>query len=181
MTTETRRIASLTHLIPLAELAPGQAGAIRNSIINKLVMDASKALNLGPDKLVVRDCRADTDLDYGFEDWGEVTGTTTAAYETMSTGTMGDQRWWGIFGVKIDDESLSVSSLRFSVGGGYRAIWHLQHLNSENGYVGLSPSGIVVPQNVIYTIERWVLQASMPAHVVLKGVIVEPRGRVISP
>lgn len=173
--------AAQIHLIPLSELAPGQAGAIRNQIIRGMVQDAVSKLRLQPDKLVVRDIRADTDLDYGFEDWGEKTGLTADVYETMSTGTMADQRWVGFFGVKTDAESQSVTALRFNIGGGERAIWQLQSLSEQDSYIGFCPAGIIIPPNAPYTIERWVLMASMPAHIVLKGVVVEPRGKVVSP
>jgi len=53
---------SYTQLIPFSELAPGQAGVIRNAIINTLVAEASARTRLPPGELVVRDIRAKEDL-----------------------------------------------------------------------------------------------------------------------
>lgn len=180
-------MASFVQLIPLSELAPGQAAAIRNSIVDRMVADAVRLLNLTADRLVVRDIRAKDDITLytgssaaGVEDWGCITGTTANAYETMATGTMGDQRFMGIFGLKVT-ENLAVSALKFSVGNSERAIWQLQQLSEEDSYVGFSPSGIIIPAQTIYTISRFVRNVSNLANIVLKGVIVEPRGLVISP
>ena len=171
-----------TQLIPSSELSAGQAAAIRNEVINKLVQLAVSQLNVTADKLVVRDIRPATDLDFGTEDWYETTGTTTGAFETMTTGTMGDERFVGIYGVKDDPDAFgSVSQIRFNIGGGDRAFWTLQSLNEEDGFVGLSPAGVLISQNTPYTIARYVVRASRAAHLVLKGVVVEPRGRTVSP
>jgi len=136
---------ALTQLIPFAELALGQAGAIRNEIIRRLVQQATIELKLAPSKLVVRDIRPAGDLDFSTEDWGEITGSTSGTYETMTSGTMGDNRYIGIFGVKDNSESPSVSQLRFNIGGGERAIWNIQAVNEDDGKVAISPTGIVIP------------------------------------
>jgi len=170
-----------TQLIPFAELAPGQAAAIRNETIRKMLQLASVTFKLPPSKLVVRDIRPAGDLDFGTEDWGEVTGATSGAYETMSTGTMATDRFVGIFGVKDNSESPSVSALRFTIGGGERAIWILQDLNSEDGKVAFTPFAVIIPQQTIYTIARYVVSINSTSVIVLKGVVVEPRGKVVSP
>ena len=172
---------SYINLIPVSELTPGQATRIRDSAITALLAIAAKELNLSADKLVVRDIRADVDLDYTNEDWHEVTGATANAYETMSTGTMADQRWIGFFGVKDDEDCLSCTAIRFNVGGGDRAIIQLQALNGEDAMVGFFQSLIVIPPNAPYTISRYVRDANAATHLVLKGVVIEPRGKVVSP
>ena len=179
--------AARTQLIPYGELAPGQAAAIRNEIIGRIVAEVQARTRLSIDKLVVRDIRAKDDITLytaavsaAVEDWGMLTGTTADAYETMATGTVADQRWLGIFGVKTSPD-VSCTALKFNVGGGDRAIWQLQALNEEDGYVGFTPFGVVMTQNSPYTISRFVRQASSSAFIILKGVVVEPRGKVISP
>jgi len=44
-------------LIPLQEMAPGQASAIRNSVMDAVVAKASRELALPENKLVIRDIR----------------------------------------------------------------------------------------------------------------------------
>ena len=179
--------ATLIQLIPLSELAPGQIGAIRNSIIDKMVSDAVVLLKLTADKLLVRDIRVKEDLvvysagsDADVEDWGGLTGTTANAYETLATGTLADQRFIGIYGVKVN-EDIPCTALKFNVGNSDKLIWQLQSLSKEDGFVGICPTGVIIPADAPYTISRYVRIVSSPAVIVLKGVVVEPRGKVLSP
>ena len=174
-------MSAQTQLIPASELAEGQAAAIRNEVIRNVLRTAVAQLKLPEDKLVVRDIRPLADLDYTYEDWRETTGAAANTYETMSTGTLADQRWIAIYGVKMDADSPSCSMLKFNVGGGDRAIWQLQALGAKDDYVGISPNAVVIPPNAPYTISRYVRSISQTANIVLKGVVVEPRGKVISP
>jgi len=180
----TQLTAALMQLVPISELAPGQAAAIRNELVKRMIAEAVSKLNMTQDKLVVRDIRPLTgeDLDYTYEDWWETTGAADDAYETMTTGTIGDQRWVGIYGIKDDSEvGMSCTAIRFNIGGADRVIWNLQALNEDDGMVGICPSGIIIPQNAPYTISRYVRSRNAATHLVLKGFVVEPRGRVLSP
>jgi len=175
-------IYSQTQLIPASELNPGAASSIRNEVIRSLIGLASKELSMPPQKLVVRDIRPLADLDYTYEDWIENVGATAATFETMTTGTMGDQRYVGIYGLKLKEDSAEVcSQLRINVGGGLKALWHTQSLSKRDDYIGWCPSGVIITQNTIYTIERYVRMVSMPFFCLLKGVVVEPRGKVVGP
>ena len=168
------------QLIPFSELSLGQAAKIRNDIIQALVAKAVKELNKPPGLLVVRDILPKTDLDFTNEDWYESTGSSST-WETMSTGTMGDERYVGIYGIKADPDAFSCNAIKFNVGGADKAIWLLQSLREYDDMVGLCPSGIIIPQNIIYTISRYVLYTLSSSCLILKGVVVEPRGKVISP
>ncbi len=170
----------MSQLVPSSELAPGEISSIRNEFIRKLAQIASAATGLPPNKLVVRDIRPKADLDYTYEDWKETCGATVSAYESMTTGTNGKDMWIGLFGVRIE-AGCPISMLKFNVGSGDRAVWQLQSLRSQDDYVGFSPAGVVIPPSAPYTISRYVIQASQPAIIVLKGVVVERYGKVISP
>ena len=180
-------MATLTQLIPFSELAPGQAAKIRSDLVGRLINEAAAKLSKSSDSLIVRDIRAASDIvlyskgsAIAVEDWACVTGTTANAYETMALGTMSDVRWIGIYGVTIT-EICACTALKFNVGGADRVIWQLQALREDDSWTGFSPAGVVIPQNMPYTISRWVRQTSSPAFIVLKGVVVEARGTVISP
>lgn len=172
---------SLIQLIPLSELSSGQAAQIRNNSIESLLMKAQTEAKVARNRLVIRDILPATDLDYSAEEWSEVTGTTVNTYETMSTGTMSTDRWLGIYGVKLVEGAGSASALKFNVGGADRVIWQLQSLNEDDGYVGYSPSVILIPASVPYTISRYVRSISNAFTCVLKGVVVETRGKLVSP
>ncbi|MDD5397845.1 MAG: hypothetical protein PHU70_02075 [Dehalococcoidia bacterium] len=180
--------ASLIQLVPFSELAEGEAASIRNRLIEKLVALASRELSMAPEKLVVRDIRAKEDLalysagaDADVEDWGCVTGSSPNAYETMATGSMATNRYMGFFGVKCAVDAFACTALKINTGEADRAIWQLECLKPEDGMVGFSPGGVIIPQNSAYTISRYVRKASSAAYILLKGIIVEPRGRVVSP
>lgn len=99
-----------TQLVPIKELTPGAVGAIRNQVIEALVAQASRELNLPPTKLVVRDVRPFNDLQMysggttnsTVDTWAFDTTTVTAGTYTTVTGTkqMGDQRYVALFGVR---------------------------------------------------------------------------------
>ena len=176
-----------TQLVPFSELTSGQAGAIRNDVIRRLLSIAVRELKVGVDNLVVRDIRAKEDLilyskgaAVDVEDWGCVTGTTADAYETMAADTMATDRWMAFFGVTVNPDC-PCTALKFHVGGGDRVIWQLQALREDDDFTGLCPSGVVIPQSIPYTISRFVRVASSPAVIILKGIVVERRGKVVSP
>ena len=172
-----------TQLIPIQELATGQAASIRNGAIRAVVAMASKQLKLTPDKLLVRPIQPKNDLDYSLATWYEVTGATAAAYETMSTGTMGTDRFMGFYGVQDESSEINCTLLKFNVGNSIKAIWNLQDLYSENGgtRIGFSPSVVIIPQNIPYTISRYVENVYAAASIVLKGFVVERVGKILTP
>jgi len=177
--------ATEIQLVPLSELGDGQAAYIRNTCIEIVLKIVSKELKMAPEKLIVRDIQPGVDLGYSstIASWNEVTGATASAYETMTSGTMGDVRFVALYGVKDDSSEVNVSKVKVVVGGSDKTVWQLEALYSANGgaRVGLAPTPVVIPQNKPYTISRYVLNVSSAAHIVLKGFVVEPRGRTISP
>jgi len=179
---EPKRVTEI-QLIPFAELSTGQAAGIRNGARDAVIAQAARELRLSPDKLLVRDIDPKEDLDYSRASWDEQTGATADAYETMSTGTMADRRYIGIYGVQDNSESVNVSKIKINVGASDKAIWFLENLYSINGgpRIGFSPSVVLIPQRKLYTISRYVLEASSPAQIVLKGFVVEAYGRLLSP
>lgn len=174
-------MAAETHLIPVSELAPAQVGAIRNQAIAAVVNLAASELKISPDKITTRDIRP-SDLDYTNDDWFEVTGATANVYETWTTGTMGTDRWIVFWGV-MDEGVPACTLVNINIGGGVRAIWNLQQLptNEAGERIGFTNHPVIVTPNAIYTIQRYVRLVNSPSHLVLKGAIIEPRGRVVSP
>ena len=181
-------MATETQLIPIQELGKGQAASIRNGAIAAVVQKASVELKISPDKLIVRGIRPKEDLDYTLATWYEKSGASTAVYETMSTGagtaTKDKDRYIGIYGVQDESSEINCPKIRLKVGNSIKAIWMLQDLYSENGEgprIGFSPSVVIIPPNVPYTIERYVENAASPARIVLKGFVVERFGKTLSP
>lgn len=175
--------ATEIQLVPLAELGDGQAAYIRNQCIGIVLAKVSKELKMAPEKLIVRDIQPSVDLGYGVASWNEVTGAVANTYEEMTKGTMADMRFVALYGVKDDSPEVNVSKVKVNIGGSDKTVWQLEALYSTNGdvRVGLAPTPVLIPQNKPYTISRYVLNATSAAHIVLKGFVVEPRGRTISP
>ena len=178
-----RDVPALMQLIPFSELGVDQAATIRNAIIDNVVKLAMVQLGLPASKLVVRDIRALEDLSFPTESFAVNTGSTGNAYETYISGTMAADRWVAIYGVHTSAENQSCSAIKFNVGGGDRAIWQLEALKSAvtDDYTGFAPSAVIIPSNAPFTISRYVKQVSSACQIVLKGIVVETRGKVISP
>lgn len=220
-------VAALTHLIPLAEMTPGQVGAIRNSVISQLVRQVSAELNMDPSKLVVRDVRPFRDLTMyaagttaaTIDEWHYDATTTTADAFTTVTGsqTMGDQRWVALFGVRdlrrgvgvhttamggaggmestsfVGDATAFgavanvmgqvVSLVKVNVGGSDKVIWDLSGMEAYDVPVGFSPSAVIIPQNAAFNLYYYFKStvAGIRAYLQLIGIVVEPRGKVVSP
>ena len=199
---------ALMQLIPADEMAPGAIGAIRNKLIDAVVELASRELSLAPSKLVVRDIRPVEDLTAAatvgvastIDDWVFTTAATTVTgYIVYATGNMADQRYMCIFGARDNRMSYgvkqaaatikaelaqNVSLIRINVGGADKVIWDLAKVQAyPNKMIGVSPGGVIIPQNTVYTISMYKVNgvASTLWEVVLEGFVVEPRGRVVSP
>ena len=210
--------ATLSQLIPIQELTPGQIGAIRNGAINYVVALAARELAMSEDKLVVRDIRPKDDLAlYGasgtdaaaaFNSWYfDCSAETVGSYKALgsATGTMGDQRYVAIFGVRDQrlnscensagaDVSASIAGLppadaarvsliRLTVGGAYKVIWDTRCMQAyTDALVAFSPSPVIIPQNSSFLIEyQFDISKESTVRLQLIGVVVEPRGKVISP
>lgn len=174
--------ATKIHLIPLSEMSPGAAGAIRNQVIDSVVAQASRELALSPEKLVVRDVRPLSDLAMyevlttalAQDDWIYCPTTTVANAWTAVTAnpaTMADNRYVAIWGVRnglpysgsvaggtagvAGDVSpyTDINLIRINVGGSDKVIWDITCTQLDrNGHVAFSPSAVIIPQNATYTI-----------------------------
>ena len=166
-----------TQLIPIQELTPGQIGTIRNGAIEFVVARAMKELGMTRDRLVVRDIRPVADLAMYSNDTSAATlerwvyGASAAAsgFTAVSptTGTMGDNKFVCVFGVRdlggqlgIDTGGASatgpysaavnpshISFVKFNIGGSDKVIWDIQSVRAYKEMVAFSPSPILIPQN----------------------------------
>jgi len=203
-------MAANTVLSPVQELAPGQVAAIRNQVIKALVMKASSELSLSPNKLVVRDIRALSDLGFGNNTdymtavvtdniWGtyEASGTYiqeagAGAYRDAiaDNTTMADQRYIAIYGVRDLRQARpgaatmekTLSLIRFDIGNAHRAIWDITKCEAYlDAVAGITSSAIVIPPLAAYQISPYVGVDTIEPGLQLMGVVVEPAGLLISP
>jgi len=177
-------MATELHLIPDFELATGQAAAIRNSIIQAVVPKVARELSLTPDKLVLRDIQPSVDLTMTTASWFIKTGATTAVWESFSTGTLANNRYVVLYGVTDFTDVMNVSKVKIAIGNSIKCIWNLENLygySVDGARTGLSISPVIIPQNTIYTISRWVINANAASDITYKGFVVEPFGKVLSP
>ena len=142
------------------------------------------------------------------ENW-LVDATLTVDYQNVTGAqTMADQRWIAIFGVRgltfntpgtgagvstatgaaypTDTSYAKLASLiRISVGGSEKVIWDTSCLDAyRDAQVAFSQSAVIIPQNASYQIEYCKLITTAVDclySIQLIGVVVEPRGKVISP
>lgn len=197
--------------IPVAELAPGAIAAIRNEIIGILMARASRELNKSPEQLIVRDLRPLDDIGWATHDdigttaldeneWifesddsknqGTFTAMVSSDYDEM-----GDDRYVAIYGVKDMRMSLSspiaqaLSMLKFNVGGNDKVIWDLQNMQAyPNALAAVCPSpGVIIPPSTAFQIYGYgclsdgTTATDIDCYIVLEGIVVEPKGKVLSP
>jgi len=176
--------ATEVQLIPQAELATGQAAAIRNTAIAAVVNQAASILGKSVSDLVVRDIQPATDLGFSYNTWMENGGATTG-YQTLTTGTMASQRFVGFYGIIDWNEVIGIPLIRVKSGQSIKAVWDLERLYNAFGAasprIGFCPSVVMLPNSTPYTIERYVYTAYASAQIVLIGFTVEPRGKTMSP
>lgn len=194
-----------TLLIPVEELPPGSLGAIRRQVTENLLTMAATQLKVSRDTLVARDIRPQSDLDWGsgaaaaeFTDsevtteiWNITTDTAATGYAKMITGAstvMADQRWVAIYGIRdmkscfATQVTQAITLFKITVGNSVKAIWDTSKiLCYKNNAIGICPSPIVIPQNTQFQFDGYILAVSTVCWVSLEGVVVEPRGKVISP
>jgi len=144
---------------------------------------------------------------WGFVD----TGTSPAYVAINGVKTMGDQRYVALFGVRdrhsgaasgsatlavlnsLAEAKQCVSLIKINVGGGDKAIWDISSMYTyRDAKAGFSPSAVIIPQNATFvisyykmgSIEVGAVTAPVSGEIAwlqLVGVVVEPRGKVISP
>ena len=167
-----------TQLIPVQELTPGQIGAIRNEAIGFVVGRAMKELGLAQDRLVVRDIRPVADLAMYSNDTSAATlerwvyGASAAASGFVAvsptTGTMGDNKFVCVFGVRDLGGNIGkdtggasatspatdisnpahISFVKFNIGGADKVIWDVSGVRAYAGsWAAFSPSPVLIPQN----------------------------------
>ncbi len=192
-----------TLLIPIEELPPGSLGAIRRQVTENLITMVATQLKVSPDTLVARDIRPQDDLDWcsntdfaatevTTEIWNIGTHASNTGFQKMvktASTTMGDQRWIAIYGVRdmrtcfATQVTQAITLLKITVGNSVKAIWDTSKLAAYKlNPVGVSPSVIVIPQNTQYQFEGYISGAAGTiCWVSLEGMVVEPRGKVISP
>lgn len=191
---------NVTILVPAPELAPGAVGAIRNQVAKALLAKVSRELQMSSDQLVVRDIRPQADLDWGSgtaygsavstELWEITTASNSGYQEIITSGstTMADQRFVAIYGLRdarfnhYTVPAVTTTLFKFDVGHSIKCIWDITKLYSyRTQVIGISPSAIIIPQNTYFQISGYVIATTTVSDIQLEGLVVEPRGLVISP
>lgn len=199
-----------TQMIPVTELAPGTVARIRNEVIDSVVALASAELNRPSDDFVVRDIRPQADLDWlsttnvvsaaittetwiGESDDAKVYHQFVGAITAAST-VMADNRWIAIYGVKDMRSALNaivepaLSMIKVEVGGNDRAIWDLMNMYAyPEAMAAITPSAVIIPQNTSFQLYVYGGlsddggSTDIDQYILFEGVVVEPRGKVLSP
>lgn len=199
------------YLTPVSELAPGAIAAIRNEIIDILMARASRELNKPLEQLLSRDLRPLDDIgwathaDIGItaltEDEWIFTSDDSANYGafTKMISTTYDElakdRYVAIYGVKDMRMSLAspiaqaLSMLKINVGGNDKVIWDLQSMQAYPNALSAvcPPPGVIIPPSTAFQIYGYGGlsddggSTDIASYIVLEGIVVEPKGKVLSP
>jgi hypothetical protein len=140
-----------------------------------------------------------------YDKW-EFDVTETAGYidANSASATMADQRYVCLFGVRdrrlniggasgasgattaagaVSTARTRISLIKVIVGGAEKVIWDTTNLEAYSGdLVGFTSSPVIIPQNASYKVQYYHLDAlGGRVYLQLIGVVVEPRGKVVSP
>lgn len=192
-----------TLLIPIEELPPGSLGAIRRQVTENLINTVATQLKVSPDTLIARDIRPYTDLAWGTNSdftgsaistdiWNVAQVSSAGAFYDIVTDastTMADRRWVAIYGIRDMRTCFAtrviqaITLFKITVGNSVKAIWDTTKLAAYKlNPVGVSASAVIIPQNSQFQFSGYCTgSATTVCWVSLEGVIVEPRGKVISP
>jgi len=166
-------------LIPLENLSPPSAEAIRESATRKGLAEAQAIM---PDaRLMIRDLFP-TDLELTNEVWLEVTGGTANQWEdtSISDKKIDDDRVVIIWGV-VDNSEVAgaVSGLKFKVGGATVHQWNLDKLIKLENRAALSLDPVIIPQGISITVQRYVKFTNQGVEIILDGCVIEKEGKVL--
>ena len=117
-----------------------------------------------------------------------------AISDSSSANVMADSRWVAIYGIKDLRMCLAtaiaraLTFLRINVGGNDRVIWDLSVIQSyPEAMAAICPSAVLIPQNVEYMIDFYGglsndgSSTDVNSYIMVEGVVVEPKGKVLSP
>jgi len=199
------------YLTPVSELAPGAIAAIRHEIIDILLARASRELNKPLEQLLARDLRPLDDIGWATHadigtaeltqnewiftsddsaNYGAFTSMVSTTYDEMAR-----DRYVSIYGVKDMRMSLNapiaqaLSMLKINVGGNDKVIWDLQNMQAyPNALAAICPSpGVIIPPSSAFQIYGYGCLSDdgggtdIASYIVLEGVVVEQKGKVLSP
>ena len=118
---------------------------------------------------------------FGVRDLRAGVGVHTTAMELQDSTAAGPVAQLG----PLLPQNAMVSFIKIEVGGAVKAIWDISCLEAYIGeaMVAFSPSAVLIPQNASFRIYYYfkTTAAGIRANLQLIGVVVEPRGKVISP
>lgn len=179
-------------LTQIAQLPPERIDGIKTATMRKLLELAEAALP--GKKLIIRDLTP-LDLALTNNEWTETSGASDNTWaDTSITGTLADDRWVAILGIKIlsGHTTPPISALKFTVGGSEVARWDLykafatyilttsgavQHDNPEC----ITEGPIIITKNTPFTVAEYVIEASTAYKPVLFGFVCESEGKTIKP
>jgi len=182
----------MSVLRPVSQLRPERVDGIWKAAAQKLLALAEEALP--GKKLILRDLMP-LDLQATNNEWTETSGATDNAWaDTSITGTLADNRFVAIIGMKVLTGHVTppISALKFTIGGSEVARWDLY--NAFVAYI-LTTSGacehhnpecitegpVIITQNTPFTIAEYVIEASTAYKVALFGLVCEAEGKTIKP
>lgn len=151
-----------------------------NKMVEKLKFRAMKELGLGQDQLVLRPLRAD-DLGFSNPEWYFNPMVATSWNAIISSVTIADNRFIGIYGVYNNEDAGDASQIKVTRAGADTRYWHIQQIEGWQSNVGFADDPFTIDQNTIANIQLYARAASTLTEFQLLGVVVEKKGLLINP
>ena len=180
-----------SQLVPITQLKAERVDGIRKAAKDRLLALAEAAL--GKDKRLIIRALTPQDLGATNNEWVEESGAGDNAWaDTTITGTLADNRFVAILGVKIMDGHLTppISALKFTVGGSEVARWDMYpafklYILTTSGAINhrnplcIAEAPIFITQNIPFTVAEYVLETTTAYVAALIGLVCEPEGKVL--
>ena len=179
-----------SQLIPVTQLKVERIDAIRKAAKDRLLELAEAAL--GKDKrLIIRDLTPH-DLEATNNEWTEASGTDNQWADTTITGTLADNRFVAILGVRVisGHTAQPISALKFTVGGSEVARWNMYPAFKAYTLTGegatdfdnplcIAEAPIFISQNIPFTVAEYTIENAITYKAALIGLVCEPEGKTL--
>ena len=155
-------------------------------MVKDLRSKAEKELQIGPDKVVVRDLRPE-DIGLTRGRFSSTMVTLASWNKIINTYTISDNKFIGISGVfyaRISGTQ-AATQLRITRAGSVARYWNIQGINITENAQRFFDDPVIVDQNQTLTIEAFVpgvkANTSKAEDLILMGAVAERKGILINP
>lgn len=151
-----------------------------NEMVEEMFRKAEVELKLNRTELVLRPIRPE-DVGLTTPEWYFLFNGGSAAWNTIISVTIADNRYVGLNGVYHNEAITDASQVKVTRAGSVIRYWPTHQITQWKHLTGWVDDPFIVGQNTILTIEAWSRTASTTVDFGFIGAVVEKKGLLINP